>query len=464
VQRGRVISTVGVPCLFVVLGAAAAVPDPAAAGRAAVVPTHVSGCPAWFLAATAPAPAGATTPTDTTTTATATPPPAPAATITIASVGGSTLVSPTGAQLSAAVTGASGPVTVVGEYWPLGAAKGTCTAPERTAAAQLDVHFSQLAPATRYRFRFGVKSGAETELSATGTFSTLPAGTIAQGVTVGSTSIGRMRKEGALSELTKGASAPIRFTYAGAYWRVAPGKLGLVTNAEPTLTMALDASPGVQLPAVKTSVDGPKLRAYVATLAKKWDRKAAAADVRLVGKHAVVTEASKGVSVNEAALAKEVTQQLQTGARKVITLPVVATRVSTATPEKAVVVRLATQTLTAYLNGKPVLKTPVTTGRPALPTPIGSFSVQFRASPYVFHSPWPEGSAYYYPPTPVTWAMEFYDGDFLHDDPAEPAGDFGSDSQNGYFASHGCVHVPHDAMAYLYNWLPVGAPVIVSLN
>jgi lipoprotein-anchoring transpeptidase ErfK/SrfK len=452
VQRGRVISTVAVPCLFV-LGAAAAFPSLATAATAGVVPSHTSGCPAWFVAATAP-PTARTTPAPATGSPTA----------TITSVAGSTLVSPTGAQLSAALTGAGDGVSVVGEYWRLGATNGACTTPQHTEAAKLDVHFSQLAPATRYRFRFAVKRGNDTELSALGTFSTLPSGTIPQGVTVGSTSIGRMRKEGALSQLTKDAAAPVRFTYAGAYWRVAPGKLGLLTNAEPTLTMALNASPGVQLPPVKTTVDVPKLNAYIASLTKKWNRKAAAADVRLVGKHAVVTEAAKGVSVNEAALAKEVTQELESGSRKVITLPVVATHVAATTPEKAVVVRLSTQTLTAYLNGKPVLKTPVTTGRPALPTPIGSFSVQFRASPYVFHSPWPEGSPYYYPPTPVTWAMEFYDGDFLHDDPAEPASDFGSDSQNGYFASHGCVHVPHDAMAYLYNWLPVGAPVIVSFN
>jgi lipoprotein-anchoring transpeptidase ErfK/SrfK len=60
--------------------------------------------------------------------------------------------------------------------------------------------------------------------------------------------------------------------------------------------------------------------------------------------------------------------------------------------------------------------------------------------------------------------MEFYNGDFIHDDPGEPSTAFGSNSQAGYFASHGCVHVPHDVMAFLYNWLPVGAPLIVAQN
>ena len=140
------------------------------------------------------------------------------------------------------------------------------------------------------------------------------------------------------------------------------------------------------------------------------------------------------------------------------TLPAFADR----TPYGAVVVRLDRQTLTAYLDGKPVLSAPVTTGRPALPTPIGSFSIHSRSSPYIFTSPWPKSSPYWYPPTPATWAMYFYDNDFLHDDPGEPASAYGAGSQDGPYASHGCVHVPRDAMAFLFQWLPVGATVIVA--
>jgi len=126
------------------------------------------------------------------------------------------------------------------------------------------------------------------------------------------------------------------------------------------------------------------------------------------------------------------------------------------------VIRLGAQTLTAYLNGKPVLRTPVTTGRPALPTPVGSYRIEAAYSPYTFVSPWPQGSPYWYPPTPVTWAMPFYNGDFIHDDPGEPASAFGRGSEYGPYASHGCVHVPHAAMAFLFHWLPIGATLIVA--
>ncbi len=133
-------------------------------------------------------------------------------------------------------------------------------------------------------------------------------------------------------------------------------------------------------------------------------------------------------------------------------------------PTKVVVVRLASQTLTAYLNGKKVVSAPVTTGRPALPTPVGSYHIIFRQSPFTFYSPWPPGSPYWYPPTPVNWAMDFFDGDFLHNDPGEPGNAFGTGSEYGPYASHGCVHVPDSVMSFLYNWLPVGSQVIVAEN
>jgi lipoprotein-anchoring transpeptidase ErfK/SrfK len=274
-----------------------------------------------------------------------------------------------------------------------------------------------------------------------------------------------MDRAAALAVLNHVVGTPLRLTYAGARWQVLPSRVGAHVEIAAAVAAALAATPDQQLPQLKVSVDSTVLHSYVAALGLRWGHKPAQATVRLVGKHAVVAAAQPGVTVKTAQLATQIEHELATGERQLLSLDVQTTRVSAAAkPQKAVVVRLASQTLTAYLNGKQVLETPVTTGRPALPTPIGSFSVLNRNSPYVFHSPWPPGSPYYYPPTPVTWAMEFYDGDFLHDDPGEPSNDFGSDSQNGYFASHGCVHIPHDAMAFLYNWLPIGAPVIIAEN
>jgi lipoprotein-anchoring transpeptidase ErfK/SrfK len=124
---------------------------------------------------------------------------------------------------------------------------------------------------------------------------------------------------------------------------------------------------------------------------------------------------------------------------------------------------LTAQEIVFYDNGCAVRAATVTTGRPALPTPTGTFSVFTKFSPFVFHSPWPPGSPYWYPTSPVGYAMEFARGGyFLHDAPWEPASEYGPGSQNGSGASHGCVHIPAPDMAWAYGWAQIGTPVIVT--
>lgn len=128
----------------------------------------------------------------------------------------------------------------------------------------------------------------------------------------------------------------------------------------------------------------------------------------------------------------------------------------------ALVVRLSSQTLTAYRQGTPVLQVFVTTGRPRLRTPTGRFTVFRRASPYLFQSPWAVGSPFWYPPSWVGWALEFRTGGYyLHDAPWEPPSVYGPGSQDGPDASHGCVQVPPDVMRRLFAEIPAGAPLLI---
>ncbi|HEY8744216.1 MAG TPA: L,D-transpeptidase [Chloroflexota bacterium] len=134
-----------------------------------------------------------------------------------------------------------------------------------------------------------------------------------------------------------------------------------------------------------------------------------------------------------------------------------------AAPAPAIVISLSAQSLTAYQEGTPVLWTPVTTGRPGLETPVGTTNVFYRSSPYLFISPWPSGSVYWYPPSWVNFALEFRSGGyFVHDAPWEPNWAFGQGSPYGAYASHGCVHVPYNAMRFLYGWTPYGTAVTVT--
>ena len=124
---------------------------------------------------------------------------------------------------------------------------------------------------------------------------------------------------------------------------------------------------------------------------------------------------------------------------------------------------LTAQEMVFYEDGCAVRATPATTGRPQLRTPTGHFAIFAKYSPFVFHSPWPPGSPFWYPTSPVSFAMEFAQGGFfIHDAPWEPDSELGPGSDNGMGASHGCVHIPLDVMSWLYSWAPLGTPVIVS--
>lgn len=358
-----------------------------------------------------------------------------------------------------------GPVWLLVEYGR-GPSYGSCSAWQRNVAAETvaRIQLKGLQPSATYHFRLVAKTAAATVFGTDRTFETLAGGHIPQGVEIGTIAVGGMNRAAAIAQLNRPLASPLRLDYAGAFWHVTRAQAGARVDSAHAVATALTAAPGEALPATSLSIDQTRLNAFLAKLNRRWGRAARPATVKLVGTHAVVEPARPGTTLDTRRTAALIESALESGARELLSLAVEPDPepAGPTKPEKAVVVRLGSQTLTAYLNGKPVLTAPVTTGRPALPTPIGSYFVHFRASPYTFISPWPVGSAYYYPPAPVTWAMLFYNGDFLHDDPAEPSDAFGAGSNLGPYASHGCVHVPHDAMAFLYNWLPVGAPVIVS--
>lgn len=137
-------------------------------------------------------------------------------------------------------------------------------------------------------------------------------------------------------------------------------------------------------------------------------------------------------------------------------------------PSKLILISTEDQTAQMFQNGTQVYSTPVTTGGPELPTDHGVFHIYMKVSPFIFHSPWPEGSPYYYPPTPVQYWMPFYEAEGLHD--ASWRSNFGPGSNlqptdlgtgQTILGTHGCVNLPTDAAAFVWDWAPVGTTVVV---
>ena len=139
------------------------------------------------------------------------------------------------------------------------------------------------------------------------------------------------------------------------------------------------------------------------------------------------------------------------------------TSLASAMPEQVIEISLTDQHLWAFEKGKITFDTLVTTGRPQLPTDTGPMSVLSKSSPWKMHSPWPRGSQWWYPDTVVRKVLWFTaTGEGLHDARWQPDSTYGPGSENiQYLASHGCVHMPGTTVDWMYDWAPVGTPVIV---
>ncbi len=124
-------------------------------------------------------------------------------------------------------------------------------------------------------------------------------------------------------------------------------------------------------------------------------------------------------------------------------------------------VNLTTQSMVASHCGVVFIRSLITSGRPGFRSPVGTFYTATKSRNITFHSPYPvPGTRGYYPPTFVKYAIQFYGLYFLHTWP-EPTSAFGVGSQNGPYASLGCIQMPDAVMAALYSWAPRGTSVYI---
>ncbi len=119
------------------------------------------------------------------------------------------------------------------------------------------------------------------------------------------------------------------------------------------------------------------------------------------------------------------------------------------------------QTMRVYQQGKLIRSFYVTTGRPERPSLPGHWSVLDRRSPTIFESGDPPSSPYWFPETPINYAILYhYGGFFVHDAPWR--GSFGSGTQfphkdaNGntpynFDGSHGCINLAETDAAWVYH-------------
>jgi L,D-transpeptidase catalytic domain len=132
---------------------------------------------------------------------------------------------------------------------------------------------------------------------------------------------------------------------------------------------------------------------------------------------------------------------------------------------QVLMVSLVEQVMRVYQSGKLVRSFTVTTGRQELPSIPGVWSVLERKSPIIFQSGEPRNSPYWFPDTPIHYAMLYHlGGYFVHDAPWREA--FGPGTQfphqdpigtsaYNFDGSHGCINLSESDAGWVYthtNW------------
>ena len=119
--------------------------------------------------------------------------------------------------------------------------------------------------------------------------------------------------------------------------------------------------------------------------------------------------------------------------------------------DKKIVVSISQQAMWAYKGNQVVLSSLVSTGRPGFDTPLGSYAILSKLPSQTMEGV--IGGEYYHVPD-VPDVMYFTNfGHALH----------GTYWHNNFGTpmSHGCVNLPMDVAAWMYQWAPIGTPVLI---
>lgn len=121
--------------------------------------------------------------------------------------------------------------------------------------------------------------------------------------------------------------------------------------------------------------------------------------------------------------------------------------------EKWLEADLTTKRLYAYEHGNLVNTFLVTAGAPETPTVVGQFAIRTKVRSQTMRGFNADGTRYNVPN--VEWVSYFYQDYAIHGNYWRADSVFGS--QN---TSHGCVSLKNSGAEWVYNWAPIGTPVI----
>ena len=300
-----------------------------------------------------------------------------------------------------------------------------------------------------------------TGTTTTGDTTTTPEAVIPDGIVLGGVAVGGLTTDAAAVALQADFGRPLVLVLGHTKLKVEPEQLGMRLPLDSATQRALTVSPGTIL-GLRAGVDKPRIRAYVAMLAKRYDRTVRDAELRLRGLKPYVLKSRVGHVIYQRTLASAIESEVVHGTREPIVLKVktIAPKTTVAAFGPVIVIQRSSNLLTLYRRTTFVRRFHVATGQAIYPTPLGRFNIVVKwKDPWWYppNDPWAAGEK----PTPpgpgnplgTRWMGLSSPGVGIHGTPES--------GSIGYSESHGCIRMLIPQAEWLFDHVTVGTTVFI---
>jgi len=307
----------------------------------------------------------------------------------------------------------------------------------------------------------GVSAGVvRTATTTTGTTTTTEA-VIADGVTIGGVSVGGLTQDDAAATVTEAFDRPLPLLVLRHTLYPTPQRLGTTALVDGAVTQALAAPPGAALK-LRVRLDRPKAEAYVAAVARQFDRKPVDAQLALRNLRPYISLQKQGRSLRRLQSLGRIFSAFVANSRTPVRLPfrLLQPKVTRRSIGPVIVIHRGSNRLYLYQGVRLWRVFGVATGQSQYPTPLGRWSVVVKwRNPWWYppNSSWAQG-AKPIPPGPgnplgTRWMGLSASGVGIHGTP--------DDTSIGYSASHGCIRMHIPDAEWLFVHVRIGTTVFI---
>ena len=290
---------------------------------------------------------------------------------------------------------------------------------------------------------------------------TTASGTIPQGVTIAGVDLSGLTTDAAAAAVQQAFARPLELDVGATRVYVTPDVLGATADVAKAVEKALAAAPGTLIP-LSVTVDRSVMTAFVAKLAKRFDRPATNAQLFLRAGRPFITADKPGAKMDQKRTVRDLLAALNTGTRDPITVRLLRVKagVTRANFGPVIVIHRGQNHLYLYRGMRYWRVFGVATGQSAYPTPLGRFTIVVKwKNPWWYppSSPWAQGQKPIPPgpgnPLGTRWMGLSAPGVGIHGTPDA--------ASIGYSVSHGCIRMRIPDAEWLFTHVRIGTTVFI---